>query len=222
MDRIGRVNVLWLGVAAVTVATVVCLPIGQKAFSQSDALDPDLLRAERYMRVNQVLPDLLGKLGPAQERDTAFVKIGDIKGGSVDTTHYEWVEALYIGYAISQNTITKMGRLSGKPDFSALTIIKDVDAATPALGAACAEGTKIGQVEIHFTQLLPERRATYMRMVLKDVVIMTVTPMSIRSDGQSIHIEEVSLRYGLVEWEYIPFDERGRPRAPLSATAEVK
>jgi type VI secretion system secreted protein Hcp len=222
MDRIGRVSVLWLCVTTVTVAIGLCLPIGQKAFSQSDSADPDLLRAERYKRINQVLPELLDKLGPAQERDTAYVKIGDIKGGSLDTTHYEWIEALYIGYAISQNTISKAGRLSSKPDFSELTIIKDVDPATPYLAAACAKGKKIGQVEIHFTQALPDRRATYMRMVLKDVIVAGVTPMSIRGDGRSIHVEEVSLGYDRVEWEYTTFDERGRPRAPLSATADVK
>ncbi len=222
MDRIRRVSVLWLCVAAVTVATILCLPIGQKAFSQSDWQDPDLLRAERYKRVNEVLPELLGKIGAAQERDTTYVKIGDIKGGSVDMTHYEWIEVLYLGYAISQNSISKSGRLSGKPDFSELTIIKDADPASPALAAACAEGKKIGQVEVHFTQPLPERRATYMRMVLKDVLITAVTPISIRREDQSIHVEEVSLRYGQVEWEYTPFDERGRPRAPLSATAQVK
>lgn len=222
MNRIGKANILLVCGLAAGVAAVLWLPGANRAFSQSDEPNPDTLRAEKYERVNRVLPELLDRLELARPRETTYVKIGDIKGGSVDMTHYEWIEALYVGYGISQAAIGRTGKVSGKPDFSQVTLVKDVDQATPFLAVACAEGRKIEQVDVHFTQALPDRRGTYLRMTLHDVILVAVTPILVREGGRSIHVEEVSLQYGRVEWEFTPFDERGRARTPLSTACEVR
>lgn len=220
MKRFGRANVLWLCMITAVLVAVLYPWFNERALSQPASAD-DVLSSQKYERVNRILPAYLDQLGPARQRDVAYVKIGDIVGGSTARTHYQWIEAMYIGYGISPAAISRTGRISGKSDFSQLTLVKDVDQATPALGLACASGRRIDEVLIEFTQPLPERRAKYLRIVLKDVIVTSVMPLLISQPNGSIHVEEVSLHYGQITWEYIPFDEYGRPGAPIQGAWDI-
>ena len=146
-----------------------------------------------------------------------FLKIDGVDGESTDEAHKDWIEVLSYSHGISQPVSAASrsgGRTGGRADFEDFSVVKTVDKATPALNVHCANGKHIPKVEMELC-LATEDKHTFMKYTLKDVVISSISPGG-SAEGEAKPLEDLSLAYGQIEWEYTPIDQSGKPGAAIT------
>ncbi|HTZ38834.1 MAG TPA: type VI secretion system tube protein Hcp [Syntrophales bacterium] len=139
-----------------------------------------------------------------------FVNLGDIKGESTDKDHKDWCDAFSYGDGISQG-VNPAYRSYGAmtPDFAPITIIKQIDAASPKLREASAKGTHLSEVTIE----MYEGQFRFFVVKLKEVVVssvqavmpdLTSMPVLTAASSPSVMVlqEKVSFVFGAIEWTY--------------------
>lgn len=130
-----------------------------------------------------------------------FLKLGSIKGESVDKTHKESIDVLAWSWGLSQSGTTHMGGGggSGKVSVQDVSITKYIDASSHALIQACCSGE-------HFEQaVLTVRKAgktplEYVKITMKEVIITSVSTGG--SGGEDRLTENISLNFAEVKYEY--------------------
>jgi len=167
---------------------------------------------------------LTGPVAGAKARSIAYmdVNVPDFEGESTDASHSGWIELLAVRQSAQQPAATSHssvgGRIGRRAEFSDFTLVKEIDQASPKLALYCAKGEHIPDIIIEFTMVEPVTSNTvvYQRIKLEDVIVSSFTPvMSYRSNDEFTHLEEVSFRYGKIQWEYIPYDSMGNPGTPI-------
>jgi len=178
---------------------------------------------EIYNRIGSVSGglELTGPIAAAISREIAYLDIDDgaIQGESEEAAHSGWIEALAVYYTARQpaaTTVTSVGGRAGRrADFSDLTVVKELDKASPKLYLACARGDHIPKVEFDFVRLAGGNRVVYHRITLRDAYITSISPvMTHRTDQHYTHLEEVAFSYSQIEWQYTPYDASGTPGTP--------
>lgn len=139
-------------------------------------------------------------------RGNAFLSINGIKGESKYDKHTGEIEVLDYHWSVAQ---PRAGAASGggamrteRAHFGDLSIYKAVDKASPALAHACASGTHLSNAVLQLCRAGGDTRL-YMKYTLSDVVITSVRAGG-RGYGEKVPLEEVSLSYSQIEWEYFP------------------
>ena len=132
-----------------------------------------------------------------------FIKIGDIKGESVDAAHKDEVDVLSWSWALSQSgtTHTGQGGGSGKVSVQDLSLTKYVDSATPLLMKMCANGAHIGE------SLLTVRKAgenplEYIKIKMTDAIVASISTGG--GMGEDRLVENLVLNFAKVEFIYTP------------------
>jgi type VI secretion system secreted protein Hcp len=154
-----------------------------------------------------------------------FVNLGDIKGESTDKNHKDWCDAFSYGDGISQG-VNPAYRSYGamRADFAPITIIKQIDAASPKLREASAKGTHIPEVTIE----MYEGDFKFFVVKLKEVIVslvqavtpeLTSMPALTATSSPSVYMlqEKVSFYYGAIEWTYTKQKPDGTAGANISA-----
>jgi type VI secretion system secreted protein Hcp len=156
-------------------------------------------------------------LGAAKSRSLAYVNIGGlaVPGESNEPAHNNWIEALSASYMLSQPSGTGSssaggGKTGTKIAFSELYFVKEIDRATPKLATACTNGKSYPTVVIEFTRMIAGSRKTYLKLTLSNVTIWSVmSVMSPRAKDDFTYLEQVSLRYGRIEWQSTRYNDSG-------------
>jgi type VI secretion system secreted protein Hcp len=144
-----------------------------------------------------------------------FIKIGDLKGESIDDKHKDEIQVLAWSWGMSQSGTTHMGPGggSGKASFQDLSITHYIDKCSPNLMLACANGK-------HFSEaLLTVRKAgekplEYLKITMTDLIITSVTTGG--SGGEDRLTENVSLNFAKFKVEYTPQKKDGSGDAPIT------
>lgn len=131
-----------------------------------------------------------------------FIKIGDIKGESVDAKHKESIDVLAWSWGLSNSgtSHTGGGGGAGKVNVQDISLTKYVDKATPTLILAGCNGK-------HFpTALLTVRKAgekplEYIKITLTDVLVTSVSTGG--SGGEDRLTENVTLNFAQFKVEYV-------------------
>jgi len=169
---------------------------------------------------------LTGPVAAAKVRSLAYMdaNVPDIEGESTDAGHSGWIELLAVHQSAQQPAATSHssvgGRIGRRAEFSDITLVKEIDKATPKLALYCAEGKHIPDLVIEFTMEEPvtSNKVVYKKIMLEDVAVSAFTPvMSYRSNSEFTHLEEVSFRYRQIRWEYTPYDNQGNPGTKVTA-----
>jgi type VI secretion system secreted protein Hcp len=150
----------------------------------------------------------------------AFLKIDNVKGESADAKHKGEIDILNFRWSLT-NAVTigsaTGGAGAGKVKFNEFKIIKQTDAATPALFKACASGQ-------HFqTVTLVTRKAGGKQLEYLTIKFSTVFVVSIKSRGprspllsaadtlqdatqsdDQLPTEEITFVYGTLQVQYQP------------------
>ena len=157
-----------------------------------------------------------------------FVNFGDIKGESTDKDHKDWCDAFSYGDGVSQGYnpaySSPGGSAAMRADFAPITIVKQIDAASPKLREAAAKGTHIPQVTVE----LYEGQFKFFVVKLKEVMISSVqavmpdlaaAPVVTAASSPSVLVlqEKVSLYYGSIEWTYTKEKPDGSAGGTVSA-----
>lgn len=107
-----------------------------------------------------------------------------IQGGSVDPSHKDWIDLVSVKFI-------------GKPGSSGpLVIQKNLDKASTKLAVACMDGTHFKDItiEIAVDKLLCKAK-------LADVTVTDISQCYSNLDPKA-PVEELTLTYGSVNWEY--------------------
>jgi len=139
----------------------------------------------------------------------AFLKLDGIEGDSTDDGHKNWIEILSYNHGLSQaiggSRSGGGAGTAGRCDHQDFSIAKELDKATPALNLHCCNGKHIPKVTVELCRS-GEDKNLFMKYLLSDVVISSITPGG--SQGGDMPLEDVSLNYGKIEWEYTVTDAK--------------
>jgi len=133
-----------------------------------------------------------------------FLNIDGIAGESTDSKHDEWIDVISFNHGISQpalSTTTRTAERSAHQDF---VVIKELDKSSPKLALACCNGSHITEVIIEVCQA--ETSDKYMRYTLTDVIVASISQNGSSQSENARPIEEISLRYGRIDWSYTEID----------------
>jgi type VI secretion system secreted protein Hcp len=129
-----------------------------------------------------------------------FAKIGNIKGESVDSKHKDEIEVLSFSWGVTNTaSITAGGGgAPGKATFQDLSIVHNIDKASPLLLKACATGAHFKEATItHRKAGQPQQEFLIVKM--NDIIITGVTHGGASGQPGS---ESVSLTFAKVDLEY--------------------
>jgi type VI secretion system secreted protein Hcp len=142
-----------------------------------------------------------------------FAKIGDIKGESQDDKHKDEIAVLSFSWGVT-NAGSGGGGGAGRATFKDLSVVHNIDKASPLLMQACATGTHLKEATI--TQRKAGKgQQDFLIIKMNDVIITGVAPGG-ASDQPAP--ETVSLAFAKVDLEY----KAQRPDGSLDAGIHFK
>lgn len=211
-------TLLFLAITSLAAIGLFSVTAGGGSLEPASAPGPTMHTLEEIYNATSSLSlgsgQLTGPVAAAKDRLIAYVDVNslEIQGESTDPSHTNWIEAMAVYYSAkhpSGATVSSVGgRTGARADFSELTIVKEVDNASPMLYLKCAQSKYVGDVVIEFTG--GAAKTVYHKITLKDVIISSFAPvMSHRTAGEYIHLEEISFHYREIYWEYTPYDDSG-------------
>ena len=159
-----------------------------------------------------------------------FLKLDGIEGESTARGHEKEIVVLSYEQGIDTPIIQQGGGGggAGRPTFSGVRLRKAVDAASIPLLLACASGTHIKDARFTF-QRPGQTPFDFYKVSLEDVLVTRVSqragtgpqyPLSFEeldAGADSVgFLDDVTLEYGRIRWEYQTVGPDGRPGAPVT------
>ena len=139
-----------------------------------------------------------------------YLKVGDVKGESVDAKHKDEIDIISWSWGISQSGTfhSGSGGGSGRSKFQDISVTKYIDKASPVLMKKCCDGTQYDEA------ILTVRKAgtsplEYVIMKLNEVIITSVQTGG--SGGEDRLTENVTLNFAKFTVDYQPQGTDGAP-----------
>jgi type VI secretion system secreted protein Hcp len=131
-----------------------------------------------------------------------FAKIGDIKGESLDSKHKDEIEVLSFSWGVTNAGAVAPGSGggAGKAIFQDLSIVHNIDKASPKLLLACATGAHLKEATITHRKA-GKGQQEFLIVKMNDVIITGVTH---GGTGGQPGSETVSFAFAKVDLEYKP------------------
>ncbi len=136
-----------------------------------------------------------------------WINNGDIKGGCTVGGREGSIEVLEFHHEVRIPTDPDTGQLTGTRKHEAFTIVKSYDQSSPLLYKAVCEGLTYDTVRLDWYKIDDEgAEILYFKHLLEGVKVCSVKPFMYNVKAKEferfVHMEEVSLRYGKITWEY--------------------
>jgi type VI secretion system secreted protein Hcp len=149
-----------------------------------------------------------------------FLKLGDIKGESIDNKHKDSIDVLAWSWGMAQSgtTHTGTGGGSGKVKVSDMSLTKYVDSASPNLALACCNGKHYGEAVLTVRKA-GEDPVEYLKITMKDLIISSLTTGGSGSEDRLT--ENITLNFAEYKMEYKPQDKAGKPGAAIEAAFNI-
>jgi type VI secretion system secreted protein Hcp len=133
-----------------------------------------------------------------------FIKIGDIKGESMDKAHKDEIDVLNWSWGMTQsgNMHTGGGGGAGKVNARDLSFTKYIDKATPNLMTLCSSGKHIDKVTLTVRKAGGESQVEYLVINLEEVIM---TGYDTGGSGAEDRLtEKLTLNFAQVRVDYQP------------------
>jgi type VI secretion system secreted protein Hcp len=145
-----------------------------------------------------------------------FAKIGDIKGESTDAKHKDEIEVLSFSWGLTNVGFPPLGAVAGpnKATFQDLSIVHNIDKASPLLMKACATGKHLKDATITHRKAGKDQQE-FLIVKMNDVIITGVSHGGASGQPGS---ESVNLAFAKVHLEYRP----QKPDGSLGAGVHFK
>lgn len=147
-----------------------------------------------------------------------FLKLGDIKGDSVDARHRDAIVVLSWDWGIAQTAApvggggAGGGAAVGRTDFRRLRFAHRIDVASPLIMLACASGRRLREATL--TVRKPGASAfEFLIVKLSDVSVTSVESAVNEEEGELYEL--VALDFMKVDLQYIPQSAAGGPGTPV-------
>ncbi len=143
-----------------------------------------------------------------------FIKIGDIKGESLDGKHKDEIDVLSWSWGMSQSGTTHMGGGggSGKVSVQDMSFTHYVDSASTKLLLACCNGKHYPEALLTVRKA-GEKPVEYVKVTMNEVICTSVSTGG--SGGEDRLTENVTLNFAKVKVEYTPQDATGAAGATM-------
>lgn len=155
----------------------------------------------------------------------AFLKLDGIDGESNDDKHKGQIEILSFSWGVSQSitgTASSTGTFSGqRADLAPLSIVKQLDKASPKLAQACAAGEHVKSAILTLCRAGGDKQP-YMEYKLSDVLISNVSVGGAGQGEGGVPTEEVGLAYGKVELKYTQIGTDGKAAGNTTGGWDLK
>jgi type VI secretion system secreted protein Hcp len=162
-----------------------------------------------------------------------FLKLDGIEGESADKQHPKEIDVLSFGDGLSQATAGAAGASVGRVTFASVHFRKAVDKASVPLLLACAGGKVLKDALFSFRRT--GTPSEFYKVKLSDVLVtavaqtagvgeqypLTFKALEIGGDRAGI-LDDVTLDYGKIEWEYRPLNPTGAPAVPIKGGWDFK
>jgi type VI secretion system secreted protein Hcp len=153
----------------------------------------------------------------------AFLKIDGIEGESPDSKHGKEIQLLSFSFGADQPASSSLGGGSGagKVNMHDLSIVKQVDKASPKLFVACCTGQHIKSA------VLTSRKAggdqqDYMIVTLSDIIVSHVTTAGQAAGTDGLPNEQVALNFSKVNFEYKEQGADGTLKGTVAGGFDIK
>ena len=141
-----------------------------------------------------------------------FLQIQGIKGDSSDAKHKEQSEVISYHHNIMQargGALSAEGVHTGsRAEHDDFVITKRLDSASPTLSIYCCDGKHIPYIKLELCRAMGEK-TVFMTYEFKDGIVASISTLGSGDEDDPIPIEEISFRYGQIEWAYTPTDITG-------------
>jgi type VI secretion system secreted protein Hcp len=150
-----------------------------------------------------------------------FLKIEGIDGESADDKHKDSIDVLAWSWGLSNSGSFHAGGGggTGKANFQDLTCTKWVDAATPELVAACANGKHIKKATLTCRKA-GDKPLEYLKIELEDLLVSSVSTGG--SGGEDRLTENVTLHFSKYNLTYTGQDAKGAASKPVTVGYDIK
>jgi type VI secretion system secreted protein Hcp len=140
-----------------------------------------------------------------------FEGANELQGDSTDTKHANEIEISSFSHTLSQpkssSASSAGGHTAERTEHGEITMLKDIDKATPKLNRASSAGTVYPKVTITFYRAYggsnststSQTRVDYYKIVLEDVVISSSSVVVAQGE---LPTQTFGLKYGKITWEY--------------------
>jgi type VI secretion system secreted protein Hcp len=164
-----------------------------------------------------------------------FLKLDGISGESTTKGHEKEIKVVSYDQSIDSTVPSGggSGGGAGKATFSGVRIRKLLDTASIPIALACASGLHIQSARVAFRRASPP--LDFYVVTLEDVVVThagqcattgTQSPLAFetlaKSSAGAALLEEVTLHFGKVRWEYRPIGPKGTGLPPITGGWDVK
>ena len=147
-----------------------------------------------------------------------FAKLGDIKGESIDDKHKDEIEVLSFSWGVTNaGSVATGGGGAGKATFRDLSIVHNIDKASPKLLQACATGVHLKEATITHRKA-GRSQQEYLIVKMNDIIITSVA----HGGGDQTPSETVTLAFAKVNLEYKPQKADGSLDAGVFFKYDVK
>jgi len=149
----------------------------------------------------------------------AFLKLGDVKGGSSDAAHKD--EILVKEYSFGVSNTGSVGSATGearagKASFSDLTFSAPASVASPRLMLACASGAHYDTAVLTLHRSGSGKAAQeFFRLTLKTVMVSAYHDAG--SSTEDVPMDTVTLAFAAMKLEFLPPTTSGAPGKGASA-----
>lgn len=154
-----------------------------------------------------------------------YLQLEGIKGDSTDSKHKDWIAIQAFSQGISQAfggaSIAHGGHASGRADFSDLSVTKRVDLASPLLSLYCVEGKNIPKATIEVCRPAGDKKVFY-KIEFTNLIVSNIQATGVSRTDDPVPLENISLRYQTIKWEYTPIDEKNNAGASVKSGWDLK
>lgn len=176
----------------------------------------------------------------------SFLKIDGIKGESADAKHKGEIDILSFSFGASQTGTHSSGGGggAGKVQIHDIHFTKKVDASSPLLFLNCANGAHIKEANL-VVRKAGGTQLEFLKIKLTDVLVSSIKPHgegeqnerrggakgsyqtleagAVRSWGDEVPFEDLSLNFAKIEYSYQPQGSDGKAQGgPILAGWDVK
>lgn len=150
-----------------------------------------------------------------------LLEIDGIKGESNDHKHKETIEIQSFSWGCSNpgSFSSTTGGGAGKVNFQDLHLTSYVNKASPVLMLSAASGKHIGKAVL-FVRKQGGDQEDFYKVTLHDLLISSY--QSGDSTGGSLPVDQFSINFAKIKFEYAPQDAKGKLMAPATGTWDLK
>ncbi len=152
----------------------------------------------------------------------AFLKLGDIKGESVDDKHKDWIEISSFSWGMTQSgSFSGGGGGTGKVSFQDIHFTSSTQKSSPLVAKACATGSHIPKAELSFIKGDSRQGFEFMKFEFTDVLVSSYQ-LGGSSGGEDRPTDAFSLNFAKIEFDFVPQNADGSAAPPVVFTFDVR